>query len=67
MGPKDYNAIAEMLKSMVKHALTRREKQLLLGVASEIASICHRQNPAFHRQRFMDASGTADYFDKEKP
>jgi hypothetical protein len=65
MGTKDYNAIAGVLKAACKYALTRREKQMLLGLASEIAGLCHRQNDNFQRQRFMDATGTNEYLDKE--
>ena len=66
MSTKDYNAIANVLKSACKYARTRREKQMLLGLASELAGMCQRQNSAFDRPRFMDATGTSMYLEMEK-
>jgi len=65
MSRKDYNAIAGVLKAACKYALTHREKQMLLGLASELAGYISRDNGDFARQTFMDATGTNAYLDKE--
>lgn len=67
MARKDYAGIANILKSTSKYARTRREKQMLLGLASELAGYLSRDNGAFARQTFMDATGTNAYLDKEEP
>jgi len=64
MGPRDYAAIASVLKAACTHALTLREKQMLLGLASSLADVYQRQSVRFQRPRFMDATGT-DAFNKE--
>jgi hypothetical protein len=65
MGTRDYNAIADVLKRLSKYPRLKREKQLMLAVASELAGVFERGNPNFQRQRFMDATGTNQFIGLE--
>jgi hypothetical protein len=55
MTRKHYREIAEVLREQYRWTKGTDAEQVVRVTASELATICKRDNPRFDRARFMDA------------